>query len=64
MSPLQRFIVVVEGLPLEELEEIELPLPPAEGDPVETRYGTCIVIGTEPLPEGSEYAGRIVCRMP
>jgi hypothetical protein len=64
VSPLQRFIVVVEGLPLEEFEEIELPRAPAEGEPIETRYGTCIVTRTEATAEGSQHAGRIVCRMP
>jgi hypothetical protein len=64
MSPLERFIVVVEGLPLEEIEEIELLLPPAEGEPIETRYGTCIVTRTEGAAEGGQYAGRIFCRMP
>ena len=64
MSVMQRFIVTVEGLPLEELEEIELPQLPAAGEPIETRYGTCIVTRTEAAAEGSQYAGRIVCRMP
>jgi hypothetical protein len=64
VSPLQRFIVVVEGLPLEELEEIELSQPPAEGEPIETRYGTCIVTRTEAAADGGQYAGRIICRMP
>jgi hypothetical protein len=64
VSPLQRFIVVVEGLPLEEYEEIELPQPPAAGEPIETRYGTCIVTQTEAVADGGQYAGRIVCRMP
>lgn len=64
MSPLQRFIVVVEGLPLDEFEEIELPQLPDEGEPIETRYGTCVVTGTEPAAEGAQHAGKIVCRMP
>jgi hypothetical protein len=64
MSALQRFIVTVEGLPLEEIEEIELPRLPAEGEPIETRYGTCIVTRTETAAEGGQYAGRIFCRMP
>jgi hypothetical protein len=64
MSPLQRFIVTVEGLPLEEVEEIELPQLPAEGEPIETRYGTCIITRTESAADGSQYAGRIFCRMP
>jgi hypothetical protein len=64
MSALQRFIVTVEGLPLEEIEEIELLQLPAEGEPIETRYGTCIVTLTEPAADGGQYAGRIFCRMP
>ncbi len=61
---MRRFIVVVEGLPVEGIEEIELPHLPATGDPIETNYGTCIVTETEAAEEGSQYAGRIVCRMP
>jgi hypothetical protein len=62
---MQRFILTVEGLPLEEFEEIELPRPPAQGEPIETRYGTCIVTRTEEAgADGSQYDGRIVCRMP
>lgn len=64
MSALQRFIVTVEGLPLEELEEIELLRLPAVGEPIETRYGTCVVTRTEASAEGGQYAGRIYCRMP
>jgi hypothetical protein len=60
----RRFIITVEGLPLEEFEEIELPGFPAEGEPIETRYGTCVVTATEPTTDGSQYAGRIVCRFP
>jgi hypothetical protein len=59
-----RFIVTVEGLPLDEFEEIELPRPPTQGEPIETRYGTCIVTRTEPAEEGSQYYGRIICRAP
>jgi hypothetical protein len=60
----KRFIVTVEGLPLEEFEEIELPQLPVQGEPIETRYGTCIVTRTEDPEEGSQYQGRIVCRAP
>jgi hypothetical protein len=64
MAAMRRFIIVVEGLPLEEFEEIELPHLPVQGEPIETRYGTCVVTQTEAAEEGSQYAGRIVCRMP
>ena len=61
---MERFVLAVEGPGFEDLEEIELPKAPVEGDPIETELGTCIVVRTESLAEGSQYAGRIVCRMP
>ncbi len=63
-TTLHRFVVAVEGLALEEIEEIELPRLPVEGDTVSTNYGMCIVTRTEPVAEGSEFEGRIVCRLP
>ena len=61
---MQRFILTVEGPAFEDIDEIELPRPPGEGEPIETRLGTCLVSRVEPAPEGSEYAGTIVCRLP
>jgi hypothetical protein len=46
------------------VEDIELPAAPHEGDTIETRYGTCLVMRIEDVPNGSERAGRIVCRLP
>ena len=63
-ATLHRFVVAVEGMALEEIEEIELPRLPVEGDTVNTNYGVCIVTRTEPVAEGSEFEGRIVCRLP
>jgi hypothetical protein len=61
---LKRFVVTVEGPNLEDLEEIELPSLPREGDPIETRFGTCVVVRTESVTDSSGHEGRIVCRMP
>jgi len=61
---MHRYIVAVEGLPLEEFEEIELPALPSEGEPIETKYGTCVVTGTEVAADGSQYDGRIICTFP
>jgi hypothetical protein len=61
---LKRFILTVEGPNLEDLEEIELPGLPLEGEPIETRFGTCVVVRTESVADGSGHDGRIVCRMP
>ena len=59
-----RFILTVEGSNFQELDEIELPRPPADGDPIETNLGTCLVLRTEPLDDSSQYSGRIICRLP
>lgn len=59
-----RFILTVEGSNFQELDEIELPRPPADGDPIETDLGTCLVLRTEQLDDSSQYSGRIVCRLP
>jgi hypothetical protein len=58
-----RYVVTVEGLPLDEVEEIELPRLPVEGDTITTNFGVCVVTRTEPVAEGSQFEGRIVCRM-
>jgi hypothetical protein len=62
---MKRFIVTVEGGPtIRDVEEIELPELPSEGDPIETRLGTCIVSETERLTDNVHFSGRIVCRLP
>jgi hypothetical protein len=60
---MQRFILTVEGPGLEDVDEVELLRLPEEGEPIETRLGTCVVTRAEPAPEGSQYAGKIVCRL-
>lgn len=60
---MQRYVVIIEGANLEEVEETELLALPNEGDPIETKFGTCLVVKTE-ATNGGVYAGRIVCRMP
>jgi hypothetical protein len=64
VGTLQRFILTVEGGTFQDIDEIELPQAPAEGEPIETRLGTCLVTRIEPAAEGSQYAGTIVCRLP
>ena len=61
---MERFILTVEGSNFQELDEIELPRSPVDGDPIETNLGTCVVVRTESLSDESQYAGRIVCRLP
>jgi hypothetical protein len=59
-----RFAVAIEGTHWEDVQDMELPAVPEEGDTIETRYGTCVVTRIEAVPESSEHAGRIVCRLP
>lgn len=58
------FTVTIEGHNWEDVQEVELPELPHEGDAIETRYGTCVVTRAELLPDGGQYAGGIVCRLP
>jgi hypothetical protein len=60
----KRFILAVEGPNLEDFEVVELPWPPNVGEPIETRYGTCIVTNVETMPDEGTYAGKISCRLP
>jgi hypothetical protein len=60
----QQYIITIEGTAFTDFDEIELPRLPDDGDPLETKYGTCVVIGTEVLPEDRRYDGKIVCRLP
>jgi hypothetical protein len=64
MHAVLRFTVAIEGPNWEDVEDIELPEAPHEGDTIETRYGTCLVTRIEDVPDNSEHAGRIVCRLP
>jgi hypothetical protein len=57
-----RFIITIEGPGWTELDEVELPKTPDEGEPIETKVGTCVVTQAELLPESD--LGTIVCRLP
>jgi hypothetical protein len=61
---LQRFILKVEGPNLEDSEEVELPQLPVVGEPIETRYGTCLIVETQSFDDDSAFAGQIICRLP
>jgi hypothetical protein len=63
MRLIQRFIVTIEGHGWNDVEDVELPAPPSEGDSIETKYGTCLVTSAEPEPQ-SDYDGKISCRLP
>jgi hypothetical protein len=60
---IQNFIVTIVGHGWEDFEERELPRLPAEGEPIETKYGTCLVTNAELLSDGDRYDGKIVCQI-
>jgi hypothetical protein len=60
----QSFAVLVEGSNWEDVQDVELPVAPREGDTIETKYGTCVVTRIEAVSEGSEHVATIVCRFP
>ncbi len=55
-------VITVAGPNFTDIENVELLAFPAEGDPIETKYGTCIVTGVE-IAEGGHDA-KIACRLP
>ena len=58
---MQRFIITIEGPGYQGVDEIELQRIPAEGDAIETKYGTCVVSVASTSPDSETYDGRIVC---
>jgi hypothetical protein len=60
----QRYSVTIQGPGWEDLQDVEMPRAPAEGDAIETRYGTCIVTKVDPEPNADSYSGKITCRLP
>jgi hypothetical protein len=59
---MHRFVITIEGQGWTELDEVELPRPPAVGDTIETKFGLCLVTEAE-LSPGADH-GTIVCRLP
>jgi hypothetical protein len=63
-APIARFIVTIEGPGWTDVEDVELPRLPDEGESLETKFGTVLVAHAEEAPEMQAYAGKIVCRLP
>jgi hypothetical protein len=64
VTRVKKFTVTIEGPGWQDLQELELPELPPEGDTIETRYGTCFVTAAELLPESGTHDGKIVARLP
>jgi hypothetical protein len=56
-----RFTVTIEGTGWTDVQQLELPRLPREGELIETKYGTCQVTHSEATPEAEPVAGKIVC---
>ena len=61
---IKRFMIKVEAPTWEDFEDVELPRLPLVGETIETKYGTCLVTGTEASSGTAPYEGKIVCRVP
>jgi hypothetical protein len=61
---LNQVMITIEGPNFQDVEELELLNLPVEGDPVETKYGTCIVTRAEVQPQDDRFAARVTCRLP
>jgi len=61
-APIARFIVTIEGPGWTEVEDVELPRLPDEGESLETKFGTMRIAHAEEAPDLAAYAGRIVVR--
>lgn len=57
-------MLTIEGPGWEDLQDVELPRAPAEGDAIETRYGTCLVTKVDESAAADTYSGKIFCRLP
>ena len=56
-----RFTVTIEGAGWTDVQVLELPRLPREGELIETKYGTCLVTSSEATADTEPFAGKIVC---
>jgi hypothetical protein len=56
-------MLLIEGEGWQDIDDTERPQPPSEGEPIETKYGTCLVSHVEPMPDNPTYSAKIVCRL-
>ena len=58
---MQRFDVTIEGAGWTDVQVLELPRLPREGDLIETKYGTCRVTHSEQAENTEPFDGKVVC---
>ena len=60
---MDQIMITIDGPNFQDFQEAEVPRLPEEGEPIETKYGTCVVTSVEPLPASDHFAGKVICRM-
>jgi hypothetical protein len=58
---MQRFAVTIEGVGWTDVQVLELPRLPREGELIETKYGTCRVTHSELTANTEPFDGKVVC---
>lgn len=58
---MKRFTVTIEGRGWTDVQVLELPRLPREGQLIETKYGTCRVTHSESVANTEGFDGKIVC---
>jgi hypothetical protein len=61
---MDRILVTIDGPNFQDVEEAEVLRLPEEGELIDTKYGSCVVTGVEPLPDSDKFSGKVACRMP
>jgi len=56
-------MITIDGPNFQDFQEAEVARLPEEGEPIETKYGTCVVTAVEELPASEHFAGRVTCRL-
>ena len=57
----QRFAITIEGTGWTDVQVLELPRLPREGELIETKYGTCRVTHSETTANTEPFDGKVVC---
>jgi hypothetical protein len=58
-----QIMITIDGPNFQDFQEAEVARLPEEGEPIETKYGTCVVTSVEELPASEHFAGKVTCRL-
>jgi hypothetical protein len=56
-------MITIDGPNFQDVQEAEVARLPEEGEPIETKYGTCVVTSVEALPASEHFADKVICRL-